>query len=97
MAIETTAEAGSVHPRRARGLDLSQPIIILVAVLLVGLIVLPMAWVVVHAFSVDGHPGLDNFVVIFSDPAFLGPLATTLMIASSVGLCLLYTSDAADE
>jgi iron(III) transport system permease protein len=58
-----------------------------VSFLLVGLVVLPMAWLVVYAFAgKDGGVSPQNFVTIFTDPAFQGPLATTIVIAVSVGL-----------
>ncbi len=60
---------------------------LLAAVLLVVLIVLPMAWVAVFAFTdKDGAATLGNFVTLFTDPSFLEPMLTTLLIATSVGL-----------
>ncbi|HTE36535.1 MAG TPA: iron ABC transporter permease [Reyranella sp.] len=60
--------------------------------LLVVLIVLPMGWLVVYAFSSpDGKPTLGNFVTLFTDPDFVDPVVTTLTIAVSVGVicCLI--------
>lgn len=73
-------------------LDLSRPLLIAISLLLVALIVLPMAWVVVFAFSDPaGMPTAMNFVTVFGDPTFQGPLLITLAIAVSVGLicCLV--------
>ncbi len=93
MAIEavTTESAGEARAQR-RGIDFSQPLLLLAAALLVVLIVLPMAWVAVFAFTTkEGAATLSNFVTLFSDPAFVEPMLTTLMIATSVGLlcCLI--------
>lgn len=60
--------------------------------LLVALIVLPVGWIVVYAFSTPAGTGtLGNFATIFTDPAFQEPLVTTLTIAVSVGVvcCLI--------
>lgn len=90
MTVETIAAAAG--QRAGRGFDASAPLLIGVALLLAVLVVLPLAWLFVYAFSDKaGTPTLDNFVAIFTDPAFQGPLATTMMIAVSVGLlcCLV--------
>src|SRR5207237_5082174 len=56
------------------------------------LVVLPIGWLVVFAFT--GRGGgftLANFRLLFSDPAFVEPLFTTLTLAVSVSLicCLV--------
>ena len=56
------------------------------------LVVLPIAWLVVFAFTDRArNVTLANFVTLFTDPAFVEPLATTLIIATSVSLicCLV--------
>jgi iron(III) transport system permease protein len=64
--------------------DLSQPLMLVVAALLVLMIVLPMGWLVVYSFSDKaGNPTLANFVRLFTDPDFLDPLITSLIIAFS--------------
>ena len=62
-----------------------------VAVLLAAMIVLPVGWLVVYAFAdKQGHPTLGNFITLFSDPSFLEPLITTLILSFSVSaLCCL--------
>ena len=63
------------------------PLLAGVSLLLCVLVVLPMAWLVAYAFAdKEGRPTLANFVAIFADPAFQGPLATTILIAVSVAL-----------
>ena len=56
------------------------------------LVVLPIAWLVVFAFTDRArNVTLANFVTLFTDPVFLEPLTTTLVIATSVSLicCLV--------
>ena len=67
--------------------DLSRPVLIAVAALLAVMIVLPVGWLVVYAFSgKDGGASLGNFATLFTDPTFVDPLITTLTIAVSVSL-----------
>src|SRR5262249_24200749 len=77
--------------RRLVRFDMSWPIRGLVAVVLVVLIVLPMSWLVY--FSVTDKSGalrFDNFVQLFTDPVFLEPLGTTLLLATgSAAICCL--------
>jgi iron(III) transport system permease protein len=56
------------------------------------LIVLPIAWLVVVAITDRaGNLTLGNFRTLFTDPAFVEPLLTTLIIAGSVSIvcCLV--------
>ena len=72
-------------------LDLSRPMIMAVVAILAAMIVLPMGWLVVYAFSDKaGNPTLANFVTLFTDPSFEDPLITTLIIAfSTSAICCL--------
>jgi iron(III) transport system permease protein len=83
-----SAEKGAA---RRSGFDLSRPILAAVMALLAVLIVLPMGWLVAYAFSTsDGKATLGNFVTLFTDPDFVDPVLTTLIIAVSVGaICCL--------
>src|ERR1700676_977677 len=75
-------EAASARQRRS--IDLSWPILLGFAAILCVLILLPMGWLVYY--SVTDKAGaftLGNFVQLVSDPAFAGPLVTTLIIATS--------------
>src|SRR5439155_4627564 len=87
MTIALPAEA----ERRPGRFDLSWPILVLFAAVLCVLIVLPMSWLVYYSL-VDraGAFTLGNFVTLFTDPVFIDPLVTTLIIAtsSSVICCL---------
>src|SRR5256885_15902852 len=69
--------------RRAR-LDLSWPILIAFAAILIALIVLPMSWLVY--FSVTDRAGaltFENFTRLVTDPTFVDPLVTTVILATS--------------
>ncbi len=76
----------------SRGLDLSAPIAIVFALTLCVLVLLPLTWLVIYALSdAKGVPTLGNFARLFTDPAFVDPLLTSLGIATSVGVacCLI--------
>jgi len=87
VTIALPAEAA----RRPVRFDLSWPILILFAALLCVLIILPMSWLVYYSF-VDrtGTFTLENFTRLVTDPTFVDPLITTVIIAttSSIACCL---------
>src|SRR6201747_1343692 len=67
--------------------DWSRPVLAVVAALLVLLIVMPMSWLALYAFTdKTSHATLQNFVTLFTDPDFLDPLLTTAIIATSSAL-----------
>src|SRR5436309_10388261 len=73
-------------------IDWTRPVLWLFAAFMIVLIVLPLSWLVVFAFTDKaGRPTLQNFVTLFTDPAFLDPLLTTAIIAttSAVICCLV--------
>jgi iron(III) transport system permease protein len=75
-----------------RKFDLTAPVLWLVAIVLVGLIALPLSWLAVYAFTDKArHFTLGNFVTLFTDSDFLDPLLTTAIIAttSAVICCLV--------
>jgi len=66
--------------------------LLLCAAALCLLVVLPIGWLVVFAFTGrGGRFTLANFRLLFTDPAFLEPLVTTLVLSVSVSLicCLV--------
>src|SRR5215212_767565 len=78
-----TLTATAPMERRAR-LDLSWPILIAFAAILIALIVLPMSWLAY--FSVTDRTGaltFDNFLRLVTDPTFVQPLITTVILATS--------------
>src|SRR5712691_10991017 len=80
MTIALPAEAA---PRKHK-LDLSWPILILFAALLCVLIVLPMSWLIYYSFvDRSGAFTLGNFETLVTDPVFVDPLVTTLILATS--------------
>jgi iron(III) transport system permease protein len=87
----TLALPARLAKRRAFKLDLSLPVLIGFAALLCVLIALPMGWLVVYSLTdAEGAFTLGNFRQLVSDPIFVGPFVTTLIIAvSSSALCCL--------
>src|SRR3954449_9125687 len=73
-------------------IDWTRPVLWLFAAFMIVLIVLPLSWLAVFAFTDKARsPMLQNFVTLFTDPAFLDPLLTTAIIAttSAVICCLV--------
>jgi iron(III) transport system permease protein len=83
MTIALPAQSASGTHR----LDLSRPILILFAALLCLLIILPMSWLVYYSL-VDrtGAFTLGNFKTLITEPTFIDPLVTTLIVATSSSL-----------
>src|SRR6516165_10130618 len=80
-------------PRKHK-IDLSWPILILFAALLCALIILPISWLVYYSL-VDrtGAFTLNNFRTLVTDPIFLEPLTTTLILATSSSvICCLFAA-----
>src|SRR4051812_35101221 len=87
MTIAITA----TEARKSR-IDWTKPVLWLFAAFMIVLIVLPLSWLAVFAFTDKARsPTLQNFVTLFTDPAFLDPLLTTAIIAttSAVICCLV--------
>jgi iron(III) transport system permease protein len=80
--------------RSTRKLDLSWPVLILFAALLCVLIILPMTWLVYYSFvDRDGTFTLENFARLATDPTFVDPLITTVIIStSSAVICCAFAS-----
>src|SRR5690349_21589798 len=86
MTITTTTDTPKSR------IDWTRPVLWLFAAFMIVLIVLPLSWLAVFAFTDKArHPTLQNFVTLFTDPAFLDPLLTTAIIAttSAVACCLV--------
>src|SRR4051794_13702691 len=75
--------AVTVPAERRTGLDPSWPILIAFAAILVALIVLPMSWLVYFSLTDKGTFTLANFAKLVTDPTFLDPLITTVILATS--------------
>src|SRR5712691_2819270 len=69
------------------GIDSSRALLLAFAAILCVLVVLPLAWIA--CYSVTDRTGaltLDNFRRLATDPAFVDPLITTLIVATSAAL-----------
>jgi iron(III) transport system permease protein len=79
----TTLATTAPLERRRFGLDPSTPVLLLFAALLCGLIVLPLSWLAVYAFTdKTGAFTLANFQRLVIDAAYLDPLLTTFELAT---------------
>lgn len=73
------------------GFDATRPILYGFAAILCLLIVLPISWLVYYSVTDRGGAfTLDNFRRLFTEPAFIDPLVTTLILATATSaLCCL--------
>src|SRR3977135_1484158 len=80
-------------PRKHK-IDLSWPILVLFAALLCVLIILPMSWLVYYSLVArSGAFTLDNFKTLVTDPVFVDPLMTTLILATSSSIiCCVFAA-----
>jgi len=80
-------------PRKHK-IDLSWPILMLFAALLCVLIILPMSWLIYYSLvDRSGAFTLDNFKTLVTDPVFIDPLTTTLILATSSSvICCLFAA-----
>src|SRR2546421_10351192 len=70
-------------PRKHK-IDLSWPVLILFAAFLCVLIILPMSWLFYYSLvDRSGAFTLGNFETLVTDPVFVDPLITTLILATS--------------
>src|SRR4051794_48276 len=82
-AVMTIALPALGAPRKHK-IDLSWPILLLFAALLCVLIILPMSWLVYYSLvDRSGAFTLDNFKTLVTDPVFVEPMMTTLVLATS--------------
>jgi iron(III) transport system permease protein len=69
------------------GIDSSRALFLTFAAILCVLIVLPLSWIAYYSvIDRTGALTLDNFRVLASDPVFVDPLITTLIVATSAAL-----------
>ncbi len=89
--MEATLEVPST--RQARSIDWTAPVSITMALLLAALVLLPMAWLVVTSLR-DAAKAFtfDHYRQLFTDPAFIKPLVTTLWTSAAVGTICLITA-----
>ncbi|KWV48972.1 iron ABC transporter permease [Bradyrhizobium macuxiense] len=79
----------TTSPAAKPRIDWTRPVLWLFAAVLMLLILLPLSWLAVYAFTdKNRHLTLQNFVTLFSNPDFLDPLLTTAIIAvTSAVIC----------
>src|SRR6185503_20157388 len=82
------------HPSRFRGVDLTAPFSGAMALLLAGLVLLPLYWLLLTSLRDTGTKAfsLDNYRHLFTDPAFVKPLVTTMWTSAAVGFLCLATA-----
>ena len=92
----TIALPARTAERRAFKIDLSVPILLVFAALLCVLVILPVSWLVYYSLTIADPATkarvftLEHFRTLFSDPDFIDPLITTIIVAvSSAALCCL--------
>jgi len=79
----TTLASTAPVERRRYGFDMSKPVLLAFAVILCVLIVLPLAWLAVYAFTdKTGAFTVANFHRLVVDDAYLDPLITTFTLAT---------------
>ncbi len=86
-----TALPIAATPNRARGVDLTRPTLYLFAAVLCILILLPLSWLFYYGLTDRGGAfTLGNFRQLASDPSFVDPLVTTLILATTTSaICCL--------
>ncbi|HSV20262.1 MAG TPA: iron ABC transporter permease [Casimicrobiaceae bacterium] len=91
MSVATTAGMPVERAPSPRRYDATMPLAILLALVLVTLVGLPMFWLVVTSLRDDASQwSLVRYAQVLSDPAFLGPLWTSLWTSAAVGaLCVV--------
>src|SRR6266498_2510726 len=79
---------------RKHKIDLSWPVLILFAAFLCVLIILPMSWLFYYSLvDRSGAFTLGNFKTLVTDPIFVDPLITTVIIAvSSSVICCAFAA-----
>jgi iron(III) transport system permease protein len=89
--VNLTVAVPALPPRSSLRFDLSWPILLAFAAALCMLIVLPLSWLAYFSFhDRAGGLTLDNFVQLVTDPTFLDPFVTTVILAiSSATICCL--------
>jgi len=93
----TIAVPAQIAERRSLKIDFTWPVLITFALLLCVLVILPVTWLVIYSLSsVDEVTKareftLAHFANLFTDPEFVNPLITTLVVAvsSSTACCVI--------
>jgi iron(III) transport system permease protein len=90
----TIAVPARLAERRTVRIDFTWPVLFAFAALLCVLVILPVSWLVIYSVTAVDEATksrdftLEHFVTLFSDPDFVDPLVTTLIVAvSSAAAC----------
>src|SRR5205085_7028360 len=77
-----------------RSVDLTAPFSGAMALLLAGLVLLPVYWLLVTSLRETGTKAfsLENYRHLFTDAAFVKPLVTTMWTSAAVGILCLVTA-----
>ena len=81
-------------PARRISFDWSRPVFVLLALVLLVLVVLPLAWLAYYSVTDSaGNPTLANFKSLFTDATLRRPFVVAITMALSVGAlsCLIAT------
>ena len=88
----TAIASSALAEKRRHVFDASKPVLLLFAVVLCGLIVMPLSWLVYYAFvDKSGAFTFGNFGRLVADAAYLEPLFTTFALAtlSALACCIV--------
>ncbi len=82
--MNVTLVVPAAPPRPPFRLDLSWPVLVAFSAALCVLVLLPLSWLVYYSFH-DRAGGftLGNFIQLVTDPTFVDPLITTVILATS--------------
>ena len=92
--MRTASHVGIQVPARRISIDWSQPVFLLLALVLAVLVILPLAWLVYYSITdVAGNVTLANFKALVTDPTLRRPFVVAITMALSVGAlsCLIAT------
>src|SRR5436190_1039738 len=78
---------------RSRFIDWTSPFAIALVVLLAALVLLPMLRLLITSLTGDsGQLSLEHYAQVFTEPAFLKPLVTTLWTSAAVGVLCVHAA-----
>ncbi|WP_342362821.1 iron ABC transporter permease [Terrarubrum flagellatum] len=87
MNLMTTAIPYDGTTRERWKLDLSQPIFLLLVLLLATLVLLPLSWLIYYSFLTPANKfSLQNYINLVADPTLRRPFVVAIGMALSVGV-----------
>ena len=80
--MRTASHVGIQVPARRISIDWSQPVFLLLALVLAVLVILPLAWLVYYSITdVAGNVTLANFKALVTDPTLRRPFVIAIIAA----------------